>query len=90
MENSQSQSLFDLSNMSDLEIVLYIDSVFNILKDSCSNEDYLEGISSDDIQGILLSINESIEFFLETEQLDYLEDMINCKIKLEKIINNIK
>jgi hypothetical protein len=90
MEISQSQSLFDTSNMSDLEIDIYSDSVFNILKNYCTDENYLKTLSSDVIVQLLSHINDSIEFFLEMEYLDYVEDMIESRIKLEKIINNIQ
>jgi hypothetical protein len=90
MEISQSQSLFDTSNMSDLEIDIYSDSIFNILKNYCTDENYLKTLSSDVIVQLLSHINDSIEFFLEMEYLDYVEDMIESRIKLEKIINNIQ
>jgi hypothetical protein len=90
MEISQPQNLFDTSNMSDLEIDIYSDSIFNILKNYCTDQEYLESMSPDMHKELLLYINSSIEFFLEMEYLDYVEDMIESKIKLEKIINNIQ
>lgn len=90
MEISQSQSLFDTSNMSDLEIDIYSDAVFSILKDSCSDENYLKSLSSDVIKELLSHINDSIEFFLDMEYLEYVEHMIESKIKLEKVINNVQ
>lgn len=90
MEISQSQSLFDTSNMSDLEIDIYSDTVFSILKDSCSDENYLKSLSSDVIKELLSHINDSIEFFLDMEYLEYVEHMIESKIKLEKVINNVQ
>jgi hypothetical protein len=75
--------------MSDLEIDMYSDAVFNILKNSCTDEKYLKTLSSDVIVQLLSHINDSIEFFLEMEYLEYVEDMIESRIKLEKIINNI-
>ena len=46
MEISQSQSLFDTSDMSDLEIDIYSDAIFSIIKSSCTDENYLESLSS--------------------------------------------
>jgi hypothetical protein len=90
MEISQPQSLFDTSNMSDLEIDIYSDYIFNILKNYCTDENYVKTLSSDVIVQLLSHINDSIEFFLGMEYLDYVEDMIESRIKLEKIINNIQ
>jgi hypothetical protein len=90
MEISQSQSLFDTSDMSDLEIDIYSDAIFSIIKSSCTDENYLESLSSDEIIQLLSYINDSIEFFLEMEYIDYVEHMIESRIKLEKIINNIQ
>lgn len=88
MVNSQSQSLFDISNMSDLEIEVYADTVFTVFKNIFADQSYIESLPIQVCQELLLSINDSIEFFLEIEYLDYVEYMLESKIKLEKVIDN--
>lgn len=90
MENSQSQNLFDISNMSDLELDIYSDAVFSVLNSLCNDEYYLISLSFEIINELLSNVNKSIEFFLDIERLDYVEDMLKNKLKLEKVIKNIQ
>ena len=93
IENSQALDLEEAFNMSGLELDLFIKTVYDLsmmISSSLDDESYVKSLSEQEIIDTFMYLDRFIDFYLDQELLDYMEDILNIKLKLEKVLEKIQ
>ena len=93
IENSQALDLDEAFNMSGLELDLFIKTVYDLsmmIGTSLDNESYVKSLDKESILDTFNYLDRFVDFFLDQELLDYVEDILNIKLKLEKVLGIVQ
>ena len=93
IENSQALDLDEAFNMSGLELDLFIKTVYDLsmmIGTSLDNESYVKSLDKESILDTFNYLDRFVDFFLDQELLDYVEDILNIKLKLKKVLEIVQ
>jgi hypothetical protein len=87
--NSEMTSLELFRSLSHEEQMIYAGLIHSVVVDSFNDPSKVRSIPPRDFSEIMKGFNDIIDIFIELELVEYLEDIIQVKINLEKIKENV-
>jgi hypothetical protein len=77
-----------LQELSYEEKVIYAGVIYGLLVENFKDLDYLNQMSLDHIKDIDEGLEEIIDIFIELELIDYLEDILEIRESIKKLLKN--
>jgi hypothetical protein len=77
-----------LQELSYEEKVIYAGVIYSLLVENFKDLDYLNQMSLDHIKDIDEGLEEIIDIFIELELIDYLEDILEIRESIKKLLKN--